>query len=481
MPPRVAQADAMRQRLIAILSIAVAVFSVSASAMTPAGANGGGAGSAANPPGGPGSATFVLTGSGYGHGVGLSQYGAHAQALAGRSYTDILGFYYPGTSIGRSPTANVRVLLAPSAKTLSVASQADFSVRDANGTSYVLPAGAVEIGPDLQLPVDGVPTAVPGPLTFVPATGSLLSLGGKPYRGRLEVTSTGAVLQAIDVVALESYVLGVVPGEMPSTWPVAALEAQAVAARSYALASMVKGKPWDLYPDGRSQQYLGVSAETVQTSTAVRATGRQVLLYRGKVATAFYSSSDGGRTASALDVFGLDLPYLLSQPDPWDDGSPYHVWASKSFSGVQLAKALGVRSPIVEVRSQITPSQRVATLAAIGFDGSSLGLSGAEVRKRLVLRSTAFRLGTLRFVTPPSPTTTGTRVRLAGLARDVQGASLEKLVAYGRWVPVLRRLSVQADGSFAAIVRPTRTTTYRLSASGVPGPELTIPVLAASS
>jgi stage II sporulation protein D len=470
----------MRYRLVVIAIVAAAALVASASAMTMMPGDGRGAESGASPSPA-GGAVFVLTGSGYGHGVGLSQYGARAQAQAGRSLADILGFYYPGTALGPSPTTTVRVLLAPAATTLTVSSAAPFSVRDASGSSYALPAGIVALGPDLQVLVDGAPVALAAPLTFVPATGSLLSLGSKSYRGRIEVSSTGTTLQAIDVVTLEAYVQGVVPAEMPSLWPAAALQAQAVAARSYALTSIVKGKTWDLYPDGRSQQYLGASAETSQTTAAVKATARQVLFYGGKVATTFYSSSSGGQTASALDIFGLDLPYLPSQPDPWDDGSPYHLWKTKSYTGRQLAKALGMRAAVTEVRSQVSASLRVASLVAIASDGSSLGLSGSEIRKRLALRSTAFRLGTLRFVTSPSPTMTGTRVRLAGLARDVQAAALERLDASGAWIPVVPRLIVQADGSFATVVRPTQTTTYRLSASGLPGPELTIPVVTASA
>ncbi len=470
----------MRYRLVVIAIFVATAIASSAAAMTvKPGGDGGGNAPVSLPAAAPGSAVFVLSGSGYGHGVGLSQYGARGQALAGRSVAEILDFYYPGTVLKPSPTTTVRVLLAPAAKAVTVSSASPFSLKDSTGSSYSLPAGDVQLGPDLQLLVDGAPVTLAAPLTFVPAAGSLLSLGGKSYRGRLEVSSTGTALQVVDIVALEAYVQGVVPGEMPSTWPAAALAAQAVAARSYALASVVNGKPWDLYPDGRSQQYLGAAAETPQTTAAVKATVRQVLYFGGKVATTFYSSSSGGQTASALDAFGLDLPYLPSQRDPWDDGSPFHVWKTTSYTGAQLAKALGLRSTVTEVRSQVSASLRVATLVALAANGSSLELSGSEIRKRLALRSTAFRLGTLRFVTAPSPTTTGTRVRLAGLARDVQAATLERLDAPGAWVPVVQRLTVQADGSFAAVVRPKQTTTYRLSASGLPGPELTIPVVTA--
>ena len=108
---------------------------------------------------------------------------------------------------------------------------------------------------------------------------------------------------------------------MPKEWPAAALQAQAVAARSYALASFVKNRDFDLYADPRSQMYYGVAAESPATTAAVQATKGLILTYAGKVATTFYYSSSGGRTASSEDVFGL-VPYLQSRLDPWDAVSP---------------------------------------------------------------------------------------------------------------------------------------------------------------
>jgi len=470
----------MRLRLAAILLISALALVGAAGASRPesGGGDDGGSGSTQAPSNG--GAVFVLTGSGYGHGVGLNQYGARAQALAGRTAGDILGFYYPGTTIGTAAGRTVRVLLVPSAVSLTVLASTPFTVRDATGAAYALPAGEVTVGPDLQVPVDGVATPLDGPLTFSAPAGSLLSLGGKAYRGKLELSSTGTALQATDVVGLEAYVQGVVPGEMPSTWPEAALEAQAIAARSYALASVVGGAAWDVYPDGRSQQYLGASAETPQTTAAVTATARQVVLYGGEVATTFYSSSSGGRTASAFDTFGLNLAYLPTEADPWDDTSPYHVWTPTSYTGQQLARKLGLKAPVVDVTSQLSDSDRVASLVAVAADGSSLELSGSEVSTRLALRSTAFHLGTLRFLTQASPASAGTKVLLAGVARDVDAPTLERLDQSGLWEPVVKSFAVRPDGSFAVVVRPKQTTTYRLSASGLSGPALTIPVVGAS-
>ncbi len=420
---------------------------------------------------------FVMNGAGNGHGVGLSQYGALAQARAGRSAADILAFYFPGTQAAHESFRKLRVLIAPAAKSLAISSESPYVVKDGLGQGHQLAAGSMTLEPDLQVPVDGVPTTLTGPLTFTPVNGALVSVGSRPYRGAVEVTSGGTSLQAVDIVGLDAYVEGVVPGEMPSGWPGAALQAQAIAARSYALATLVKGKAWDLYADGRSQQYLGVAAETPETTAAVKATAGTVLLYGGTVATTFYSSSSGGQTQSGLDAFGLDVPYLPSQADPWDSTSPYHTWQPRTLTGRQLAKSLGLSAPAVDVTSRFSSSGRVISLAVTTADGSSLAVSGTQARKLMALRSTAFHLATLRFLTPTTATTAGTALRLTGVARDADGPTLERLGPGGTWIPVVRRLRVDAAGTFATVVHPTQTTTYRLSASGLAGPALTIPVV----
>src|SRR5260221_6310938 len=136
----------MRYRLVVIAIVAAAALVASASAMTTMPGDGRETGSGGSPSA-PGSAVFVLTGSGYGHGVGLSQYGAQAQGQAGRSFADILGFYYPGTALEPSPMTTMRVLFAPAAMTLTVSSAPPFSVRDATGSAFSLPSGIICPGP----------------------------------------------------------------------------------------------------------------------------------------------------------------------------------------------------------------------------------------------------------------------------------------------------------------------------------------------
>ena len=147
----------------------------------------------------------------------------------------------------------------------------------------------------------------------------------------------------VNVVALEAYLRGVVATEMPKDWPLEALKAQAVAARSYALARVLKGKPFDLYADWRSQVYGGIPAEAPRATEAVQATARQVLLYDGKVATTFFFSSSGGRTATGAEVFGVDVPYLVSVDDHWDERSPHHAWQPRVLTGAAIKKAYAAR------------------------------------------------------------------------------------------------------------------------------------------
>ena len=418
---------------------------------------------------------YVVTGGGYGHGVGLNQYGALAQAKAGRSYRDILGFYYRGTAIGTSPATKVRVLVASGRLKLRIGSTVPFAVRDATGTETALPAGEMVLDGKLEVPVDGAPTPLPGPLAFVPGKGATLTLDGKGYRGQLRVAPVEGGLQAINVVGLEAYLLGVVPGEVPKEWPPEALKAQAVAARSYTLASLVKNHPFDLYADQRSQVYYGVGYESPATSAAVKATRGEVLTYDGKIVAAFYYSSSGGRTASSEDVFGLPYPYLHTRPDPWDDASPFHRWAPKRYTQATLARAFALASPVVDVDVVPTPSGRPASVTLVTRVGARMKLRATEVRRRLALRSTAFRIGVLRIAGSPGSRRPGTPITIKGIARDVDGAMLEKLGAAGTWLPTAR-VAPAADGTFSVLVRPRATATYRLSAAGLPGPALTVTV-----
>src|SRR5437763_1169157 len=263
-------------------------------------------------PAGP-NATFVITGHGWGHGVGMSQYGAYGYAQHGWGYAKILAHYFQGTQLGPAPVTKVRVLLASGKQTLKLTSPVDFTVRDGNGDAHDLVAGTYTLTPALKLKVDGAAKAKPltPPLLFQPG-GSPLQLG-RHYRGSIQVDLANGKLRAVNVVGLEQYLYGVVPSEMPYTWAPEALKAQSVVARSYALATKRAGA-FDLYPDTRSQVYLGFDHEKPASNAAVDATAGKVLLYNGQVAKTYFFSTSGGRTASAQDIWGTAIPYLVSVP-----------------------------------------------------------------------------------------------------------------------------------------------------------------------
>ena len=151
-------------------------------------------------------------------------------------------------------------------------------------------------------------------------TEGYVSTKGKWYRGKLMVKNINGKLTVINDVDLESYIKGVVPSEMPSSWEFEALKAQAIAARSFALANLGKQAKngYDLKDNTEDQAYGGASAETNITNKAVEETHGLVLTYDMKIISAYYSASAGGMTATAQDVWGGYTPYLQSVPS-FDD------------------------------------------------------------------------------------------------------------------------------------------------------------------
>jgi stage II sporulation protein D len=410
-------------------------------------------------------ALFLVSGHGYGHGVGMGQWGAQGYAKQGYAYEQILSAYYPGTDLGQTSTTSIRVLLASGRKKLTISSKKPFTVTDGDGVDHTLSAGKATFGPGLKLAVDGGPaTALPAPLTFAPAGGSTLTLG-RAYRGRIIVDVPGKKLRAINVLPLEQYLYGVVPAEMPSAWLPAALEAQAVAARSYALANRQAAAPFDVYADGRSQAYLGVSAETPAARQAVDDTAGQVLLYGGSVADTLFSASTGGWTQSAADAFGPPgRPYLVSVQDPYDTISPYHDWGPVPVTARTLGQTLGVAGRVVDATVKRNSSRRVKTLKVTSLSGGAdhaVSVSGATTATALALRSTWFSVGVLS-LQPPAPNpkvAAGTSVTLSGVVRGVEGVVVQRRSGGGTW----QQLKSIVPGTFSLTVKPETTTDYRLA------------------
>lgn len=151
-------------------------------------------------------------------------------------------------------------------------------------------------------------------IVIKPLESGFVSTKSKWYRGILIIRNKDGKLIVINDVPMEDYIKGVVPSEMPSSWEIEALKAQAVAARSYALANLGKRAKYgyDLKDTPEDQAYNGASAETSKTNTAVTDTTGIVLTYNTKVISAYYSASAGGKTNT--NSWGTNLPYLRAVP-----------------------------------------------------------------------------------------------------------------------------------------------------------------------
>jgi stage II sporulation protein D len=410
----------------------------------------------------PSSPAFFVAGHGWGHGVGMPQYGAYGYALHGWTYDRIVPHYYTGTTLGRAPLRKVRVLLVGGSKRILVSSRSSFFVRDGTGRKRKLAPGKQELKPGLKLNLAAAkrPRALPGPLVFSPGAAPL-AVRGRTYRGTFRVTASGSRLRLVNTVGLESYLWGVVPSEMPDRWPAAALQAQAVVARTYALRHLHTGD-FDLYPDTRSQVYGGISAESPTTSDAVNQTAGEIVLYKGRPANTFFYSSSGGKTADVQDVWpsAQPLPYLVSVPDPYDTLSPYHNWGPLRFPPKMLARRLHARGRVLDLRTDAGASGRVRTLTVVGAKGDRT-MSGAAVRAALGLRSTWFQIGMLSLAPPARPLVFGSEAQLTGVVRGLPRVTLATRPYGGQWKPLAPL--VPRGGQVSASVAPKLTTDYRLS------------------
>jgi stage II sporulation protein D len=335
-----------------------------------------------------GQLVWKISGAGFGHGVGMSQYGAGGFARHGYTWPQILGHYYPKTSIRSITAGGVRVLL------LSGQTTVDFAGVD-QGCGYRLYPGKDYRARLGQKGIELLNAAG----KKLADCGDTLEAGGEPsftlggkgeYRGMLGLRRSGSGgLDALNTVDIEDYVRGVVASEMPSRFPPEALRAQAVAARSYALAEMIHGGDgYTLNDDTRSQVYGGVGAETAVTDQAVADTARLVVAYGDEIATTYFFSTSGGHTENVENAFGGDaIPYLRGVPDPYDGASPYHRW-TETLTPAEMESALSglVKGSLEKIDvTKRGASPRILSADLVGSDGTTT-VSGETLASRLGLR-----------------------------------------------------------------------------------------------
>ena len=424
---------------------------------------------------------FWLSGKGWGHGIGLSQYGAQGFAKHGFTYDQIIRWYYQGVTLGPAPTsaqsidvmlgegrADTQLHIDAAGATITVAGAAtnlsagdDLDISYASGKMTVT-RNATKLGSATvdQIQLDGPDGSIKTQFTADNGT------TGRHYRGSLLFTVQHAAISVVNHVELDKYVRGVVPGEMPPGWLPAALQAQAVAARSYAIATAGTGY-YDVHCDTRSQMYVGMEGEAATTDAAVAATSRTVAFSGATVITAFFSSTSGGRTAAVEDVWGgSPRPYLASVADPYEQ-SPYEAWPEQTtFTPAELAARLGVGGSVLGLTSAINQSARVSTLGVATTAGTTT-LSGTSVQYRLGLRSTYFRFLTVSLNAAASKVRVRHRVQIAGTAP--RGATLWARSAGRPWA-LVAAVTPTTAGAWSRVVRVRTTTIYQLRVGARTGP-----------
>jgi len=424
----------------------------------------------------------VIRGAGFGHGIGMSQYGAYGYALQGSRYTGILAHYYKGTSLTTAPSRPVRVLLQPVDPYIRVRGATSVGGRALKpGTTYIAKRGGAGIvvtssrGRRIGRFGSIVSFRSADPMRLLGPALNFVSDG--LYRGSIEVRVDGGGVTAINELDLDSYVRGVVAGEMPSSWPLEALKVQAVAARTYALATRKTDGAFDQYPDTRSQVYRGVTGESVRSDSAVRDTAGRIVTYSGQPAVTYYFSTSGGHTENVEFSFvgSLSKPWLVGVPDPYDTQSPYHRWTLR-YSAAALDRALGAPGAFKRIKVlERGVSPRVVRAKVVGTRGSRT-VSGPQIRAALNLRDTWFTdyrvASSARRARSARPASWGPRPPLRALSGQFQPAPrrgtlrIERRVG-GRFRTVARVRTGRAGRYLAAL---TRAGVYRVRYGAVTGP-----------
>ena len=338
----------------------------------------------------PAAERLYIRGAGWGHGVGMSQWGAYGFAKRGDEYRTILSHYYTGTRLGSVPTTRVVRVLVRSAGSVSFtgATRAGRRRLNRDATYSVARYGSAKV--ELRSASGRRIGRYTAPLKV---RGRLRIARGARYRGGFEFRpGRFSGVNAINAVRIEDYVRGVVARESPSSWPLEALKAQAVAARTYALTTNAGGQGFDQYPDTRSQVYGGIGAETPETDAAVAGTRGEVVTYDGEPVVTFFFSTSGGETENVENAFGgsTPMPWLKGVDDPYDRASPEHRWGPIKLTMSTATRRLrglvkGTFQGIKVTDRGVSP--RIVKALVQGSDGET-EVTGATLRSRFGLKDT---------------------------------------------------------------------------------------------
>lgn len=392
---------------------------------------------------------FKFTGAGYGHGVGLSQIGARAKAIAGETSTAILNYYYKDVVI--APMDDTKILRVNVGHLLSTARIASASVGatiqifngDIGDAQDVLPLAVIPVKSSLNFSILGstvVPSVVvgkkvtslprnriftvrwsgtrylSGPNAVVSLTHSSLTLryryGQMQFRA-VKASTLGYRIEITNSVRLaDEYLWGI--SEVPSSWPVAALEAQAIASRTYALnkAGIYRSScDCDLYGEISDQKFLGYAKEIEKGwgafwKAAVTTTAGLTLTQNNLPIAAYFGSSTGGLTETAISAWGSERSYTQIVPDPASLDQTinprFYRW-DRTVTQAVLATAFVLPDVVsLEVVSK-NLSGTVGMIRATSSLGVQKTIRGETFRSRTRIPSAYFELVSVQNAVEPTP------------------------------------------------------------------------------
>ena len=495
---------------------------------------------------------FTVNGAGYGHGVGMSQWGAYGMAKEGYDAAGIVTHYYTGTTVtpvqddmdarinllyqvsgakirseALDPSGGaIEVTVGPNVTVGGPLDEFRFVVDGPNVTVKRIAGGQkVTLGTAPSATVRWAGTRTPGgaaggpTLANIVGSSSSLDSSGHRYRyGSVEIvpvsTSSGVRLNVVNSVRIhDEYLYGI--SEVSSSWPVAAMQAQVLAARTYALSKVSRGvrqscscnmddgggpyydqtfTGWTKASSAKGDRWLDAVNGTIASDTTGLA-----ILYNGEPISAFYHSSSGGATQSVQDVWGGTLPYAVSVPDPWmaTEDNPNRAW-SVVVPQAKMAQAFGVAEVWKVDITERYVSGAVKTAAATLADGSVITRTGSKLQRALGLKST-FYSADGSSVTPapapgpapapapapePAPTTTvkqrtvsllspaaitvkkGARYKVVGIVRPAKKGlkAWRQALVDGEWVTKAKTRTT-TKGRYRFVVkkaRPKAVGTYRV-------------------
>ena len=357
-------------------------------------------------------ARFIITGSGFGHGVGLSQIGAEGLALEGKSATDILTYYFPGTQVTTAPlTQSIRVNIAHQSTYQAITGTSlQLYKGDLTTTPIAVPQGATlkfsmvgkVISPTITL--KGSPTVVvpSGALFSVKWDGIVKVAGISLKYGSVALRAVASKMEVTTTLALDTeYIYGI--SEMSSAWPTAAIQSQAIASRTYGLARIAtirKECDCNVYSTIYDQNFVGYSKESEPLigalwKAAVDATAGMTVTYNNAPINVYFFSSSGGMAQRSEDVWGTAYPYLTNVVDPYSLDlvlNPTYSHWQRVINQKDMSAAFGLPDVATIAIDARTPSNSVVSLTATSSTGTKATLPVGTFKTKLKIPASWFQI-----------------------------------------------------------------------------------------